>query len=847
MTTKLSKISLSLSASSLLLVAQLSIAEDQKNVQSTRKPLESSSPTSSTLRLGSSTFTADTRGFNLEKKEGDSSQSVSISPSKSSIAVEEVGKFRIDIGALYEANDIKNDIILSASFRTLYAGAALGTYIGVEKGSSLEKFILSQGFALKRGRIKLSAALLRRLTRLDFSEYSKSFDEKLTQKALGGEYAYGFGEEALLQELKTSIVYYDVEGKNLGHIGDIIIDNASLYDWTRVYGGYRGASKLLAEVSASFRLLDTLKLSASLGYDSVRYKAMYNASEESNAKLASSTSLTYRINDYHKVEASIDNRNTQNTLTARYTHNFGNSLEGFLSAQKLDNENAMDDTQYRFGINYSFGTNEKHTKLAPLFLSSYAPKEQLTLGELTPMNSVNTNNFVVSPKKVISKEHIASVDKSALGAGDGIVVAPDGTLEAIYWDNGGYPVSSVLSLSDSGYAPFVTVREGKLAVTDILGLNTYMQSQGLTTGQTKTLNISVNDSSGISIYQITITKGSAQFNSSKKSVKGVGSAAATAFVSNTLDSRISDDLINGVLPASIINKILEGTITPTHIAAYKAGTLSATQLAAIKPLSELLAEKNAALAQSANTLLNGATAPATQQAAYNAARSALENATTQDDIAAALESYNAALPTLNTAITTENTTYTSTQKSATLALLPTSLLTGAATPSAEQTAFNTAKTALQNASTPEEIIAAITAYNNALVALNTAITTANTVYETEQARIRAEQAAAAAAAAQSDNATTATAPTLDSAATTIIYTTAGTFADPDGVRNVTVALYSDAELTTLVVSSPSGTLTDLSASTTYYAVTSGEAFNAQTQTWESKRSSALIITTNAPT
>jgi hypothetical protein len=95
---------------------------------------------------------------------------------------------------------------------------------------------------------------------------------------------------------------------------------------------------------------------------------------------------------------------------------------------------------------------------------------------------------------------------------------------------------------------------------------------------------------------------------------------------------------------------------------------------------------------------------------------------------------------------------------------------------------------------------------------------------------------------QTDNATTATAPTLDSATSTTINTTAGTFADADGVRNVTVALYSDAGLTTLVATSPSGDFTGLSAGTTYYAVTSGEAFNATTQTWEAKHSAALSIT-----
>lgn len=101
-----------------------------------------------------------------------------------------MGKYRLDIGAVYESNNLKNNMLLSASFRTLYAGAKLGTYIALDKGSNLEKFVLSQGFALDNGRVKISAALLRRLTQLDFSEYQKSFEEKLTQKAFGTEYTY---------------------------------------------------------------------------------------------------------------------------------------------------------------------------------------------------------------------------------------------------------------------------------------------------------------------------------------------------------------------------------------------------------------------------------------------------------------------------------------------------------------------------------------------------------------------------------------------------------------------------------------------------------------------------------
>lgn len=196
----------------------------------------------------------------------------------------------------------------------LYAGSKLGTYIGIAKGSELEKFVLSQGFALENGTIKLSASLLKRLTELDFSEYSKSYNETLTQKSFGVEHSYRFDNDKLLQEIKTSIVYYNLDGKNLGHITDIIIDNATLYDWSAVYGGYRGGNKILGMTTGVFKLSDALRATLSLGYDKLTYDAMFDTPKSDSAKLASGASLAYRFNNYHQVESYIQNLNSQQTL-----------------------------------------------------------------------------------------------------------------------------------------------------------------------------------------------------------------------------------------------------------------------------------------------------------------------------------------------------------------------------------------------------------------------------------------------------------------------------------------------------------------------------------------------------
>ncbi len=485
-----------------------------------------------------SAITTDTQGINLTKSDKDTTQNISIRPSKdgvkSSFSLSDKRNYQIDIGAYYESSKAKNDIVLDASYRMLYEGAKLGTYIGIAKGSELEKFVLSQGFALNNGRIKLSAALLRRLTLLDFSEYSQSYKEKLTQKSIGAEYSYAFDRDALLQELKTSVTYYDLENKEIGRIGDIIIDNATLYDWTRVYGGYRGGEKLLGEMSAGFKLTDSLKATLGIGYDRLTYKAMYDQREETSVKLATDAEIAYRISDYHQLNAYAKNQNSQKVAGAKYLHDFGNALSAYLSMDRIVREYAPSDTQYRFGFTYSFGAEDKHTRLSPLFAQNTV-SSAMSLSELSPITAINSDNFAISPKKVIYNEHIARVDKTALAAGDGITLNSDGTLANIYFDNGGFTVTSIDAASDSSYLSYLGIVGGKLALINIVGLNAHMASQGLTTGQTKTLNVAVSDTSGggSSLYAITITKGSVEITTSAQKAYSVTAAQKAAFLAGT--------------------------------------------------------------------------------------------------------------------------------------------------------------------------------------------------------------------------------------------------------------------------------------------------------------------------
>lgn len=212
----------------------------------------------------------------------------------------------------------------------------------------------------------------------------------------------------------------------------------------------------------------------------------------------------------------------------------GNAFSGYLTLEKINREYGEDDTQLRLGIIYSFGNGERHTKLPTLFANN-TQKDTLSLSQLSPISSVNYDNFAISPRKTTYIEHIARVDKTALGAGDGIGLNSDGTLASIYFDNGGFTVTSIDSVNDSTYMPYLGIEGGKLALVNIMALNAHMKAQGLTTGQTKTLNIAVSDTSGsgISLYSITITKGSVQLNATAQKAHNATALQRTAFLAGT--------------------------------------------------------------------------------------------------------------------------------------------------------------------------------------------------------------------------------------------------------------------------------------------------------------------------
>ena len=107
-----------------------------------------------------------------------------------------------------------------------------------------------------------------------------------------------------------------------------------------------------------------------------------------------------------------------------------------------------------------------------------------------------------------TQTHQVRIDRTTLAAGDSIVRNTDkyGTINSLLLANGGFAVNSIAGINDVRYMAFLVVVGGQLAIVNFPGLNTQMIADGIPTGGTKNLLISVNDAGGLSIYNITLTK-----------------------------------------------------------------------------------------------------------------------------------------------------------------------------------------------------------------------------------------------------------------------------------------------------------------------------------------------------
>lgn len=706
-----------------------------------------------------SAFIADTRWVRLTKKDWDFTQTISTwvvwSPTwldsngtissnpnnssvqwlKTNITLQDNSwsiDWKADFWVTQAISNISGwDTILEASLSTLYAWSQIWTYVLVKKWTDFEKFVLSQWFKIGNdGKLKLTWVLLDRIMGFDFWEYWNK-KENIKQTAFWLDYTYNFNW--VLNDLKTSVAYFDVKWKNLWTIWEAIKNTPTEYDWTKIEWAIWGGTKLLLWVDFWIKASENLKITLWAWVDKTNYDAVWDLSAQTKTKLTTNIWLEYQPTNYDNFKIIANNQEWSNYVEWRYTHDFGNWIRrfGWASQTKYSQWWISDDNKVFAWLNYSFGWVDQRSKMGSLFHDT--KQTGLTHSDLLP-NSMVTSDYIVAPiRKAEVENHITNIDKTKFLAWDWIELDSTWHLTRIYFDNWWNTIYSIAWMTDSSYSEFIVVwNDWKLSIVHIEWLSNHMAAQWLHKWDLKDLWVWVNDSSSNwwSIYDIILEKWSVNTHNTTQRVFDLTPSVVNAFINNSLDPRIRSDLLNNTLSWNVVSKIIDWIITQSQVEQYKNWVLTVNDLNNIKSPQELLVLKNGVLAQLPSVnLLSWATSPSDALNAYNQAKTALEVATTQSEIENAITQYNTALSNLNNAITQANTTYNNQvldQKARALAQSVTTLLSWAIAPDA--TAYNTAKAQLEAATTIDAIIRAITTYNTALSAYNTAITQANTTY-----------------------------------------------------------------------------------------------------------------------
>ena len=199
------------------------------------------------------------------------------------LSFEKDGWWRFTLGGYYNADNTRGEMRLATSMSLLYAASKLGTYVSYEKGKEFDKFLVSEGFKVPGGKVLITGALLKRLVEVNFSDFNKTYTPRLEQKGLGIDYTAGFSKEGLIEEIKTSLVFFDVDGKNLGSVGSIVLDTPTAFEKYTEYGGVRGGNKLLGEASVALRLAKWLRADLGAGGERREFDAMYDRARDTKA------------------------------------------------------------------------------------------------------------------------------------------------------------------------------------------------------------------------------------------------------------------------------------------------------------------------------------------------------------------------------------------------------------------------------------------------------------------------------------------------------------------------------------------------------------------------------------
>lgn len=511
----------------------------------------------------------DTSWIHLKSDKANSG--ISFLPSQNNITTQtyfEKDNYRLEIELKSAINGI-NDNRVKASLALLHTGAKQGTYISVEKWSELEKLALAHSIAIEGWRIKLSYAFLRKVVEASFPEVSKTYEPEMKQNSYALDYTKPFAKWNIIRELTTTVVYYDVWDKYLWKLGDIIRDTATEYEWHEVYGWVRGGSKIVVDTSLAFELSKTFRADLTIGYENIKYNKFGDYDSKTQSGLTTWVWVTYKPDDYNKINIAYNYTRSWDEYTTTYSHQFSNGIEWFVEWDYKKWANWIENNRRVFvWVKMLIGGEYKRNKYTKFFNDSMK-SSILNLQKLT-VNSKVATDYIQVHEKLSWKDRIVYIDKTTLGAWDSLVKNADGTLASLLLDNGGFAVSAITWISDNSYSPYIKVISGQLAIVDFVWLNKKMAQDGLTTWQSKTLNVVVSDTSGggTSIYAITLIKGSVEITSTVARAFDVTPAQATAFLAGTktvaqINSENIADTTAPATPTLTINSWSEYTNSTT--------------------------------------------------------------------------------------------------------------------------------------------------------------------------------------------------------------------------------------------------------------------------------------------
>ena len=620
-------------------------------------------------------------------------------------------------------NRINNDILVRAGLKVLFDSKSAGAAISIEKGSEFQKIIATLVTGYKGGQVKVSVAHLEKMMDIQFDAFEWAHNEKLTQKAAGLEINHPLGDT--FQNIRFNINYFSVDNVDLGKIGEIVIDNANIFDLTHAYGAIKGGEKTQTGLDFDIKIDSVLKLVLGGGLENIEYNDAYTSGETYTQGFYKAK-VVYQPDYYNKLSTNYIRNDTFEEYSLSYIHDFGNKFNTSLSLSNTRHYQGLEnDTQAIFSLNYTFD-GKASSKLNDLFKTQSKDNSLVSLADLTHSTRINTNQIHIA-KKDYHLEHIAYVDKV-------------GTNSTVEYNNTNVTVKTTLgvvnltngSINDASHpnsknysSQFTIENNGTLVVSSF---------EALPFGEHRLL---IQELGGtFTIIKFIVTEGSKELRTAPEKKSGLSLIVAQSYING---SKSFSEIVASPIDASTF-------ATPPSFDSKTTSTINTT----IGTFTDTDGVQNVTVGLYSDAGLG----------------TLLQTSVSGDF----------------TGLTTGTTYYLS---------------------------------------TIGEALNATTSVWQAKKSASLSVTTG-----------------------VPDASTFATPPSFDSKTTSTINTTIGTFTDTDGVQNVTVGLYSDAGLVTLLQTSVSGDFTGLTTGTTYYLSTIGEALNATTSVWQAKKSASLMQTTN---